>query len=57
MKLFALGLITFVASARYIPDAMNDNGFQREPLQQVQLPTNFTWANVDGTNYLTNIRN
>ena len=23
----------------------------------MQLPTNFTWANVNGTNYLTNIRN
>jgi len=29
-----------------------------EPLQHVEeLPTNFTWSNVDGKNLLTNIRN
>jgi cathepsin X len=29
----------------------------REPLQPVDLPDNWQWNAVDGTNYLTNIRN
>jgi hypothetical protein len=57
MRTFGIALITAVASARYIPDLTNDAGFQREPLQQVEVPANFTWSNVDGKNYLTNIRN
>jgi len=29
----------------------------REPLGEVELPANFSWNNVDGVNYLTNMRN
>ena len=29
----------------------------KEPLQEVDLPENWTWSNVNGTNYLTNLRN
>jgi cathepsin X len=29
----------------------------REPLQSVELPETFIWNNVDGVNYLTNLRN
>ena len=29
----------------------------KEPLKAVELPTNFVWNNVDGRNYLTNMRN
>jgi cathepsin X len=31
--------------------------FVREHLEAVELPTDWTWANVNGTNYLTNMRN
>lgn len=32
--------------------------FVREELKMIEaVPTNFTWGNVNGTNYLTNIRN
>ena len=29
----------------------------REPLEPVELPETFIWNNVDGVNYLTNLRN
>ena len=29
----------------------------RESLQQVDVPENFVWNNVNGVNYLTNLRN
>ena len=29
----------------------------REPLQDVELPKTFSWNNVDGINYLTNVKN
>ena len=57
MKAFGVALVAAVATARYIPDQSNDPGFQREPLKTVEVPTNFGWNNVNGTNYLTNIRN
>lgn len=57
MRFFEVLLIAATASARYIPEEIFDTGFQREPLQQVPLPTNWSWMDVDGVNYLTNIRN
>jgi cathepsin X len=32
-------------------------GYQREPLAAVQLPDEWIWNAVNGTNYLTNLRN
>ena len=29
----------------------------KSALEAVELPTNWTWSNVDGVNYLTNMRN
>jgi C1A family cysteine protease len=57
MRTFGLALVAAVAAARYIPDTSNDPGFQREPLKTVDIPTTFSWNNVNGINYLTNIRN
>jgi hypothetical protein len=35
----------------------NDIKNVRSALTAVELPTNFEWNNVNGTNYLTNMRN
>ena len=32
-------------------------GFVKEPLTPVELPETFIWNNVEGVNYLTNLRN
>ena len=38
---------------KYDPNKPKIEGFVREPLKSVELPTNWDWSNVNGTNYLT----
>jgi len=39
------------------PSGKKIEGFQRKPLEHVFVPDDFDWGNVNGVNYLTNMRN
>ena len=67
MKSFALAALVAAVCARnrkvsvdypsYIPN-FTEQGVVREPLTPVNdLPEQWIWNNVNGTNYLTNVRN
>merc|ERR1719240_2366586 len=66
MKFSIAALIATVSAERKFvnPDApcrkvSNEpqEGYVREPLTPVELPETFIWNNVEGVNYLTNLRN